>query len=344
MNKNYIYKYLSGETTKEENDILLDWVNKNKKNEKFFIEQANIWIWQNMPQKRARAEDYAEFKELLKSKKKSKIILNKSVVLSAAAIFLCLFTLNLTLFYYSKKDSKSLTPESDILTAQNIKYKKIAVIKEFYTDKGVKAKLILPDSSVVWLNSGTKISYPDEFGEKARIISFSGEAYFDVAKDAERPMIINNNKGFQVKVLGTKFNLKNYDDDNSAQVTLYSGKIEVLRKNGEGRDEIISVLPNETAVILERNPIKKTRLNDAYTLSEWREGKIIFSETKMPQVIKTLERWHGVKFRVTDPQVLDYMFTAKFNSESIVQIMEFLKMTTFIDYRILNNEIILTKR
>ena len=337
MDKAILYKYLRGEATPQEKETLIKWINEKEENEKFFTGQANLWVWQHMPEKRACSRDYAEFRSLIKRTRKT--VPARRWSRYAAAVLLCLLTANLILLHYNTRPA-AVTE----LTASASPAGKAKVIREFYTDNGVKARIQLPDSTQVWLNSGTKISYPEEFGSASREIWFSGEAYFDVAKDSLRPMIIHNRKSFRVKVLGTRFNLKNYDNDRSAQLTLYSGKVEVLSRNTKGINTVTTLHPNETVVISGDAPVQKKQISGAAEYAEWKEGKIVFSGTKMPEVIKTLERWHGVTFRVQDPEILEYSFTARFSSESIVQILEFLKIATYIDYKTSDNQIILTKR
>lgn len=337
MNKSSIDKYLRGEATPEERAALMSWINAKEENEKFFIEQTNIWVWEHMPEKRADEQDYAEFRKLIQPARK--LFPGRRWIQCAAALLLCLLTANLFLLY------QNTHPDTvKVTTASAPRHGKAKVMKEFYTDNGVKAKILLPDSTTIWLNSGTKISYPEEFGKTSRELWFSGEAYFDVAKDSLRPLIIHNNKAFRLKVLGTRFNLKNYDNDRSAQVTLYSGKVEVLSQNVAGPDTATTLYPRETVIISEGSPVKKEPIHDPEEFSEWKKGEIIFSGTQMPEVIKTLERWHGITFRIEDPEILHYEFTARFSSESIVQIMEYLRMTTFIEYKISGNQVVLMRR
>lgn len=343
MNKNLIYTYLSGQASPEETEQLFDWINQNEENEKFFITQMNLWIRQQIPTQRTSPANYVAFRELLQKKNCSVRKQGKSprilfLIRSAAAILLALLALNLTLLYYNHRI------QLPVQTAdRGISVPRTEVLKEFFTNNGVKAKIRLPDSSTVWLNSGSRLSYPETFGQESRNITFSGEAYFDVIPDSTRPMVIQN-QGFAVKVLGTQFNLKNYKGDPSAQITLYCGKVEVHRCSRSGKEEITTLLPNETVILSPDKKVQKDHLTDAPVLSEWKEGKLTFRETPLPEVIKTLERWHGVTFTVQDPQVLKYKFTASFHSESIVQILEFLKMTTFTNYTVSGNNIILTKR
>jgi ferric-dicitrate binding protein FerR (iron transport regulator) len=158
-------------------------------------------------------------------------------------------------------------------------------------------------------------------------------------------MLVSTTKGFSVRVTGTEFNIKAYQSDNSAQTTLYSGEIYLLRKND---NQFIStkVEPNQTVIINTAGSrinltavMKQSPLDDA----AWKEGKMIFESTPMSEVITTLERWHGVDFVIKNKEVLNYRITATFNSESIVQIMDLICMTTPIRFEITNRKVVLDK-
>jgi ferric-dicitrate binding protein FerR (iron transport regulator) len=118
---------------------------------------------------------------------------------------------------------------------------------------------------------------------------------------------------------------------------------------------VFGVKPNKTSLITEiknskiltlgvGNSISKSGLTHPTQNSEWKDGQLVFNETPMSEVIRMLERWHGVSIKVADPDILDYKFTARFESESIVQILDFVKMTTFIDYTVQGNKVVLKKR
>lgn len=270
--------------------------------------------------------------------------IKKWAVWVAAASVMLFFSTGLYFWKFTYNSTGDFVAENSIGTLIN--YKNNATTKVLYTEKGVKAKLLLPDSSVVWLNSDTKIEYPDRFDSLVRNVTISGEAYFEVVKNPHRPMIVKTTKGFSVQVLGTQFNLKAYADEPKSQATLYSGEINLLRESG---NKIITtkVLPFQTVTINstdERTPVKKVLKQSPLDDAAWKEGKIIFEETPVSEVVKTLERWHGVDFVIENKDVLQYKITATFNSESIVQIMDLIQMTSLVNYKIENKKVFLRKK
>ncbi|MEG0518902.1 MAG: FecR domain-containing protein [Bacteroidales bacterium] len=208
-----------------------------------------------------------------------------------------------------------------------------------YTEKGVKSTVQLPDGSTVQLNSDTKVTFPDNFVGDTREVELSGEAYFKVQSDSSKPMIVNTNKGFQIKVLGTEFNVRSYDNDNTAQATLYEGSIHLITPTAT-----TVVKPNEQAVIEPNKVVKLVVPSVIADTKAWTEGRLVFEETKMSEVVKMLERWHGVKMIVKDPKILNYTITANFNSESIYQIMYIIKSCSLVDYKIAENVVTLSSR
>ena len=256
----------------------------------------------------------------------------KTLFYSAAAIVLLLIALNISLIVY--KVPVGNIPEQDrriMLSEYPSEYK-----HTIYTNKGIKAYAELPDGSRVWLNSDSKITFPDTFLGPTREIALSGEAFFDVIKDSLRPMIITTNRDLEVKVLGTKFNLKSNDNDSEARITLVSGVVEVITiKRVANKVLQSSIILNEqqSYIISDQKPPTFVEVSDTVRQTAWKNGRIIFDYTPLDEVIKQLERWHGVEFLVEDTAAYTTKLTAEFEQESIVQIMEMLKFCSRIDYR-----------
>lgn len=350
MKKSTILKYIKGDLSESERNSVLKWASADKSNELYIARLKNIDISQSLPDEEASEEELKKIFDLIDKTESGKnedkeinyFAIKKSVVWRAASVILLLVISGLYFLNQSGNGVNSLAENS----LNTITYKNFATSKVLYTPKGVKAYLILPDSSQVWLNSDTRIEYPDTFDVSVRNVSISGEAYFKVVKNPQRSMVVKTTKGFSIEVLGTEFNIKAYEDDNRAQATLYSGEINLLR---ERDNKIVStkVEPNQT-IIIKTEPaginVSKVLKETPADESAWKEGKIIFDSTPVSELIKTLERWHGVEFIVKDPEILNYKITATFNSESIVQIMDLIQLTSLIKYEVQNRKVILRKK
>ncbi|MCI1719689.1 MAG: FecR family protein [Bacteroidales bacterium] len=340
MNKYLIYKYLKGEASKQEQDALMKWVSESAENEKFFTQQMNLWVAGTSPDTRAEEKGYDVIMNKIHDKEDHAAAVNKhKFIWYAAAAIIVLLGLNIIQLLF-KDEKKPIGNDAKLSQL----YSNVTPVNEVYTVKGTKAKIILPDSSVVWLNSDSKISYPNAFNAESRNIQFSGEAYFDVVHNPQRPMIIKTSKGYYYKVLGTKFNLKSYDNDQDVEITLYSGKVQIFDTDKNNNTMLTEMQPNKIMVLKKASVVSTSQVSEPNQNSQWKEGILDFNDTQMSEVIKMLERWHGVNFIVKDPQILNYRFTARFKSESIIQILDYIKMTTFIDYSVEGNTVTLKRR
>ncbi|MPM31195.1 hypothetical protein SDC9_77749 [bioreactor metagenome] len=206
---------------------------------------------------------------------------------------------------------------------------------------------MLPDGSVVWLNSASRLTYPINFEGDTREVQLVGEAYFEVVKDSLHPMIVSTGKNFYVEVLGTKFNLKAYSDDQVSQATLYSGEIKVHTANKETNESKELLLkPMETILIGDKNlaTLVSDLEEEKEINAEWKDGILTFNNTPLKEVIKSVQRWHGTQFTVKDSSILNYRITASFNSESAVQIMDMIRYISPVDYKANGNQITLSRR
>ena len=202
----------------------------------------------------------------------------------------------------------------------------------------------LPDGSIVWLNSDSELKCPAQFSGDSREINFSGEGYFDVVKNPEKPMIVKLENGIQVIVKGTKFNLTSYKNDDNVSALLLSGNITVLRTKHSKQEEI-KVKPNERIWIekKERQKVNLTVPAETLPILGWKDGWLIFDETPIAEVLKKLERWHGMTFEVKDPEILDQKFTARFHEESISQILEIMHNVALLRFEIKDKTAVLYK-
>ncbi len=159
------------------------------------------------------------------------------------------------------------------------------IVVEISVANGEKHYLFLPDSTEVWLNAGTTIRYTDNFKGEERIVRLDGEAYFSVANNESRPFVVET-RHLAVKVLGTRFNVKAYAEDEKIITTLESGKVEIAT----GQGETVILKPDEQ---LSYNSMTGTiELMDVVPAdaSGWINGQLIFDGSTFDEIICTLER------------------------------------------------------
>jgi ferric-dicitrate binding protein FerR (iron transport regulator) len=282
----------------------------------------------------AETEDEAEA-TVTKSRIKPLLIWISSI---AATILLCC-----GVFWFSKINSEVIDNRTTEVNAP----------------KGSISKIVLPDGTKVWLNGGSKLVYQNQFGTQFRRVNLIGEAFFDVVKDAAHPFIVTTNT-FQLKVLGTAFNVRSYPNDKTSEAALVRGKIQIkLIKNP---DKEITLLPSEKLIVKNTepavNPAKKREsliIHDIplITLSTihqsvhdtlpaealWMENKLAFDAENFEEIGSKMERWFGVHITFKNNNVKELHFTGEFKNESLNQTLATLQQTAPFHYSIKDNNV-----
>jgi len=205
------------------------------------------------------------------------------------------------------------------------------------TPPGVKSSFYLPDSTRVWLNSSSSITFPGIFTGNTRQVSVLGEAFLDVRANKEKPFIIDLGK-FNVKVLGTQFDVINYVKEKQSEIILESGKITLFRGSSKNEQDLATLQPGELAAFdKENNKIGISRVETQKYIS-WINGKLIFRDDQMDEVVRKLNRWFNVEITIADPEIQKYVYTATFQDESIDQILELLTISAPIRYQVIQRE------
>ena len=228
------------------------------------------------------------------------------------------------------------------------------------TQKGSRTSVQLPDGTKVWLNADSKIHYDESFKDDLREVQLEGEAFFDVRKDSSRPFIIHTS-AVDIKVLGTKFNVRSYGDESTTETSLISGKVEISIKDSPEKKIILR--PNEKLVVKHNSKnnnvnrainenallsVKALRKDPAYEHSLetlWLDNKLVFDSEPLEEVCKKLERWYDVKIDIQDEKIRQETYTAIFDGETLLNVLTALKVADKLDFTITNNEVsIFTKR
>lgn len=194
-------------------------------------------------------------------------------------------------------------------------------IVEVFTAYGETRHIILPDSSEVWLNSGSNIQYRSKFKGDSRSISLDGEAYFSVRKNTSKPFVVKTSS-LTVDVLGTEFNVKAYMDDSKTITTLNRGEIRVITVSDQSR----ILLPNEQLTY--NNHTSDISVQKVYTnnISAWKSGQLIFIEATLDEMLQTLERRFNVSFESENIESSEQGYTIKFlKDDSIESVLDILK-------------------
>ncbi|UVV51730.1 FecR family protein [Bacteroides thetaiotaomicron] len=207
-----------------------------------------------------------------------------------------------------------------------------AQIFEVRTQPGMITSFRLPDSTLVYLNSGSVLKYPSIFTGNIREVSLNGEAYFEVAKDPEHKFIVSTPQKSKVEVLGTHFNLEAFDEMDEVITTLVEGKVEfVYEKDGQGSKILMRpgqkvIYNNKDGQILSYNTNGESEL-------AWMDQKIIFDKTPFKAALHILKKRYNVDFIVNTSKFDKYTFTGAFTEQYIEEILENFKISSHIRWR-----------
>ena len=191
---------------------------------------------------------------------------------------------------------------------------------------GMRSVLTLPDSSIVWLNSGSTLTYSIPFNKSNRRVTVNGEAYFEVSKIHGSSFYVKSSN-LEVKVVGTKFNFKSYDDENKTEVVLEEGRVELNTTINRGLKKVV-MEPGTRAIVDNSSGQIITNNENTERFTSWRKGMMIFDNTPFLEVAKQLERWYGTEIIVNDPEINNYKITTKFRDETLKDVLEMLELSS----------------
>lgn len=239
--------------------------------------------------------------------------------------------------HINEKDGSKIMVDSARLNYQDNRPESVQelIYNKLLVGRGHEYMLILNDGTRVWMNSKSELSYPVVFGENVRRVRLSGEAYFEVTKDSVRPFIVEVDRGFEVKVLGTHFNIKAYDTDDSYETTLVEGKVQV----SQGHKTKITLEPSEQMVIGKDGRHEVRVVNTSY-YTAWHEGWFYFNDESLEQVLTMIGRWYDVDFVFAKENLKEIAVTGKLKRfENLSVILKMLERTTGTEL-ILENRIV----
>lgn len=224
--------------------------------------------------------------------------------------------------------------------------------EQLVTLRGKRSHIVLPDGSHVWLNAGSRLDYPKAFADRQpRIVQLEGEAFFDVAADANRPFRVQT-KSFTILVMGTAFNVRAYPGEDSAVTSLVQGAVQVqLDKAGK---QLVALRPNEkltvSANLFEHSdeqlketdtrklqiPVYKQHLtqvrDSVVSETAWVKNKLAFKHLELEKVSAMLERWYGVEIGFRNENRKQLYFTGVFESDNLDNVLEALASTNSFSY------------
>lgn len=209
---------------------------------------------------------------------------------------------------------------------------------------GSKAKVVLPDSSVVWLNSNARIRYPQQFTGECRRVNFDGEALFQVAQDKKRPFIVDM-ESLKIKVLGTVFYVSACPDSEVIQTTLLKGSVGLYSADNLTATADLVLQPDEQAEYTKKNGSIEVQKVHGRLYTAWIKGEFYFENNTLQEIMAALERAFNVPIHVVGEEWRNKAFTAQFtHGESLDQILSILQVSAKYTYRKQKGEIYITSK
>jgi transmembrane sensor len=324
---NLLARQLAGEATGEEKKLLDEVVQSSESAQRAVSNAHHIWssdLFSNessemVSQKEANEKIWKAAFDLESNKKKMR---HGSLLLRAVAALIILVSTTFVLIFIAED-------KEDTIPAVTTIQKK--------TLPGQKSAITLKDGTVVWLNSGSSISYYSDFNEKLRLIHLEGQAYFEVFQDKTKPFIVTC-RDLRIEALGTSFDVDGYIDS-PIQVSLVTGSVKLsLRKHKKSGENFI-LNPGEYSVLDINNQFVENGVFDPFEVLAWKEGRLIFDNATIQEIVPKLELWYGVKIINQLSMNLYKPYTSTFEKENLDNILLNMGGVLQFEYEIKGNDV-----
>jgi ferric-dicitrate binding protein FerR (iron transport regulator) len=312
-------RYLDGETSEAENRVIEEWLHEDETHSRLLNQMNTIYLASDTLKLQKNLD--VEFAlHQVKERMSNKQISWWQWIQRATAVLFIPLLLSATYLY--------------IYDTQDLSYTSMLVAR---TNPGMTASIILPDSTIVYLNSESILRYPSHFDETKREVELLGEGYFDVTTNPKNPFIINTGGKTQIEVYGTEFNVEAYTDDDLISTTLVNGSVSFVYESNTGNSWRVKLHPNQK--ILYNKKSKNVTLKSTSCISEtaWKDNKLVFENTPMNEILHMLGKRFNVKFIIKNKSVLSNSFTGVFTNQRLEAILEFFKISSKISWQFIEN-------
>lgn len=326
--KAIIIAHLDGELSGQKLQELNNWLAASNANAMYYAKIKDLWEASLADVSRI-AETEKEWTRFLSKIHKQvpanffRFRTNLQIIFRIAAVFIIGVFIGGLVIKYSVKDElvymKSIAP------------------------KGSISQMVFADGTEVFLNAGSEIRYSPDAKQKKREVYLKGEAWFNVTKNKKNPFVVHT-PFYDVNVTGTRFNVKAYEEDYESSATLEEGEIRISSSDTYKLAENIILKPGEQLTLDRRTKEINIRQVESKYYSSWKENKLIFLNMDFSELIVLLERKYGVEIKINDADILKYHYTGTIKSESILEILEIIKHTMPIQYKIEGQEIIINRK
>lgn len=330
MEEKLLIRFLTRQCSPQENKDINEWIKADKANGDWLFEVERLWSLKDelrFSDEKILQEAFDEFVARQKpvvvtSQKEAEIsklrpLYSGWIKYAAAILIIGLLSINVYDLF------------KDVPVTVNI----------IEVPKGQRVAVTLSDGSKAWLNSDSRLTYPSQFSDDERRVTLEGEGYFEVSKNAKKPFIIHSSE-LNVKVLGTKFNMKVYKGEGSS-VVLKEGKVEV---SADSLNQKVILHPNEKASYSKKGGLQLLKNADAASSESWRMGEMAFTGEPLINIVKALERKFDTNILINDAELKNELFTCRVKPDaSLKQILDLLRSTRKLDYKMEKEKVVILK-
>ena len=329
-----IIRYLDGSAALEEKMLLLRWLKQSDGNRDDFAVTRDLWLSCNVAAGNELEVDIALEKlkdrilleqgrmerESLAERKTLSVVLRWTRV---AAVLLLLLGIGYGIGSWREHSVSDVIVQNQLITA-----------------KGSKGRFTLPVGSVVWLNSETKLTYPNQFTGNRRFVSLEGEAYFEVAKDAKKPFVVQAGE-IDVEVLGTCFDLDSYSSGEFVETALLNGSVKI---SGKALKDPVYLKPNELFRYRKSDQIASVEEAKVGLYADWIKDRLVFDNDCLADILISMEGRYNMDIECPKQFAASTRLSFTIRQESIEEVMEAMSLIAPIRYEIKGNKVYITPR
>lgn len=315
INRNILKRYLNDEGDETDRRKITKWFSSSKSMK--VLESESFQFWESIPDE-PETEDYDEERVLdrlnhllrledanIARAKDKRLRWLRYLVRIAASLFLPLAVVSYLLWSGSQDTAYA----------------------SLYSPLGARTSFHLPDGSEGWLNGGSTLYFPAAFAGRYREVRLDGEAYFDVISKAKKPFVVNTDR-IKVVALGTAFNVDAYKEDPVSRVTLASGMLELFDAKDQTMQNVLGELDAGFQFTyfkdLNSHLIKDADVNKA---TAWKEGKLVFRDDPMEEVVSRLNRWYNVDIEIENEKLKKETYRFTFQDKTLDEVLKLIKLT-----------------
>lgn len=319
MEKNLLLRILTNDASIDEKEKFYRRLGESKEEEELFHQVKSLWLRTSHPETTLNLEtEFAILWEKVNHKTKNNSFSIGKRILQYAAAIIFILSIGAVAGYFLAGNNHSEFADTGI--------------QKYTASKGSVSTIEFADGTKVWLNSGSQLTYHEDYQTKQRLAELHGEAFFEVKHREDFPFMIKVGQIF-VRDLGTTFNIKAYPEENTVETSLVEGKADILSATG---NSLVELNPGENAVY--HSDDRKITITpfQSNVLSAWRDGKFVIRNQRLEDIFKEISRWYEVEFTFENHALCDYRYTGNIKkSTTALGVLKMLKTTTNFNYRII---------